>query len=62
MDLFQELRTAGSGILVIEEKVRDVLTIADRVAFIELGHIVWSGPREDLDDERLVGAYLGTEL
>lgn len=62
LGLFQELRNRGTTILLVEEKVRDVLSIADEVAFIELGHIVWSGPRNDLDDERLVGAYLGTKL
>jgi len=62
LTLFQELRDRGTTILLVEEKVRDVLSIADNVAFIELGHIVWSGPREDLDDERLVSAYLGGKL
>jgi len=36
-----------------------VLEIAERVAFLDLGHIVWSGPRRDIDDERLVATYLG---
>jgi branched-chain amino acid transport system ATP-binding protein len=56
------LRERGTSILLIEEKVRDVLEIADHVAFIELGHIVWSGRRADVDDEQLVRAYLGAEL
>ena len=57
-----QLRQMGTAILLVEEKVRDVLKIADRVAFLELGHVVWSGPRADIDDERLVAAYLGDEL
>jgi len=61
LELFSELRALGTAILVVEEKVRDVLTIADQVAFIELGHIVWSGARGDIDDRRLVGAYFGSE-
>ena len=60
--LFRELRDRGTAILLVEEKVRDVLAIADHVAFIELGHIVWSGPRSDVDDERMVGAYLGAQM
>lgn len=62
LDLFCELRNLGTTILLVEEKVRDVLTVADRVAFIEIGRVIWQGDRADLDDERLVGAYLGTGL
>lgn len=60
LELLVELRSKGTAILVVEEKVRDVLTIADYVAFIELGRIIWSGKREALDDERLTAVYLGT--
>jgi ABC-type branched-subunit amino acid transport system ATPase component len=62
MQLFQELRDLGTAILLVEEKVRDVLGVADQVAFLELGHVVWSGARADIDDERLIAAYLGGEL
>jgi ABC-type branched-subunit amino acid transport system ATPase component len=62
LDVFRELRDLGTTILLVEEKIRDVLTVADRAAFIELGHIVWSGKREDLNDEQLVGAYFGAKL
>jgi ABC-type branched-subunit amino acid transport system ATPase component len=62
LDIFRELRDLGTTILLVEEKIRDVLTVADRAAFIELGHIVWSGNREDLNDEQLVGAYFGAKL
>lgn len=27
---------------------------------MELGHIVWSGPRDEADMARLTAAYLGT--
>jgi ABC-type branched-subunit amino acid transport system ATPase component len=62
MTLFQQLRDLGTAILLVEEKVRDVLGVADQVAFLELGHVVWSGARSDIDDERLIAAYLGGEL
>ncbi len=62
VDLFQEIRARGTAILLVEEKVRDMLRIADQVAFIELGRVVWSGARADVDNERLVGAYLGAQL
>jgi len=59
MEVFEELRDRGTAILLVEEKARDVLEIAERVAFLDLGHIVWLGPRRDIDDERLVATYLG---
>jgi ABC-type branched-subunit amino acid transport system ATPase component/branched-subunit amino acid ABC-type transport system permease component len=62
LDLFREMRDLGTTILLVEEKIRDILTVADRVAFIELGHILWVGERTDLNDEQLVGAYLGASL
>jgi ABC-type branched-subunit amino acid transport system ATPase component len=60
MHVFEELRDRGAAVLLVEEKARDVLEIADEVAFLDLGHIVWSGPRQEIDDERLVATYLGT--
>ncbi len=60
MSVFEELRDHGTAILLVEEKARNVLEIAEQVAFLELGHIVWSGPRGDIDDERLVASYLGS--
>jgi ABC-type branched-subunit amino acid transport system ATPase component len=60
LEVFKQLRDAGTAVLLVEEKVRDVLKIADRVAFLELGHIVWSGQRSDIDDEQMIAAYLGS--
>jgi ABC-type branched-subunit amino acid transport system ATPase component/branched-subunit amino acid ABC-type transport system permease component len=60
--LFRDLRDQGTAILLVEEKVRDVLQIADDAVFLELGRIVWSGPRSEVSNERLVGAYLGAQL
>jgi ABC-type branched-subunit amino acid transport system ATPase component len=62
LDLFVHLRDMGTTIMLVEEKVRDVLSIADDVAFIERGVIAWSGPRDSLHDEQLVAAYLGAAL
>jgi ABC-type branched-subunit amino acid transport system ATPase component/branched-subunit amino acid ABC-type transport system permease component len=54
-----EIRDAGSSILLVEEKAREVMALADQVAFMELGRISWMGPREQADEERLAAAYLG---
>ena len=54
-----ELRDLGSSILLVEEKAREVMALADVVAFMELGQVVWVGPRDQADEERLAAAYLG---
>ncbi|MBO2446803.1 ATP-binding cassette domain-containing protein [Actinomadura barringtoniae] len=58
-ELFGELRDRGVAILVVEEKATEVLALADTVAFMGLGRISWTGPRADVDDDRLTSAYLG---
>lgn len=59
IDALRELRERGTAILLVEEKASEVMKVADIVAFMELGRVVWMGPREDADEERLAAAYLG---
>jgi branched-subunit amino acid ABC-type transport system permease component/ABC-type branched-subunit amino acid transport system ATPase component len=59
MVLFGELRDQGVSLLLVEEKARRVLEIADQVAFLELGHVLWLGPRDAVDEAELGAAYLG---
>ncbi|MBX6387772.1 MAG: ATP-binding cassette domain-containing protein [Frankia sp.] len=58
LDLFAELRAAGTAVLVVEEKARHVLDLADQVAFLDLGQVVWSRRAADVDHETLAEAYL----
>jgi len=58
-ELFSELRERGVALLLVEEKAAEALRIADRVAFMRLGRVVWTGPRAEVDDDRLTAAYLG---
>ena len=60
MQIFVELRDRGVALLLVEEKARDVLKIADTVAFLSLGQVTWQGPRSEVDDARLAEAYLGS--
>jgi ABC-type branched-subunit amino acid transport system ATPase component/branched-subunit amino acid ABC-type transport system permease component len=53
------LADTGVTVLLVEEKPRAVLDIADEVALLSLGRIVWSGPRSEVTQERIVDAYLG---
>jgi ABC-type branched-subunit amino acid transport system ATPase component/branched-subunit amino acid ABC-type transport system permease component len=55
-----ELRDAGCAVLLVEEHAQNALKVADTLAFMELGNIVWSGPREEADMELLTSAYLGS--
>jgi ABC-type branched-subunit amino acid transport system ATPase component len=59
LQIFVELRDRGVALVLVEEKARGVLDIADSVSFISLGHMLWSGPRVDVDEELLAQAYLG---
>ena len=46
--------------LLVEQNVRQALTIAHRAFVLESGKLVLSGPARDLlGDERLKRAYLG---
>jgi ABC-type branched-subunit amino acid transport system ATPase component/branched-subunit amino acid ABC-type transport system permease component len=55
-----ELRDRGCAVLLVEEHAQNALKVADELAFMELGTIVWSGPRADANMELLAGAYLGS--
>ena len=54
-----ELRDHGTAILLVEEHAQNALEVADTLAFMELGTIVWTGPAHQADMELLSAAYLG---
>jgi branched-subunit amino acid ABC-type transport system permease component/ABC-type branched-subunit amino acid transport system ATPase component len=54
-----ELREMGVALLLVEEKAREAMSIADTVVIMELGRIAWAGPRAEADADRLAAAYLG---
>jgi ABC-type branched-subunit amino acid transport system ATPase component/branched-subunit amino acid ABC-type transport system permease component len=57
--IVKELANGGVTVLLVEEKPQAVLAIADRVALLSLGHVVWEGPRSDLDERNVEEVYLG---
>ncbi|WP_372344626.1 ATP-binding cassette domain-containing protein [Streptomyces sp. KL116D] len=57
--LLAELRDAGAGLLLVEEKASEILGVADTVAYLAQGRVTWCGPREQVEAERLTDAYLG---
>jgi ABC-type branched-subunit amino acid transport system ATPase component len=60
MDAILELRDRGCAVILVEEHAQNALRAADTLAFMELGTIVWTGPRADADLQRLTSAYLGS--
>lgn len=60
IELFTELRARGTTLLLAEERARGVLDVADQVILLELGRILWTGPRSDLQDDQLAAIYLGS--
>jgi len=62
-DLFRLIRTLrdrGVTILLVEQNVRQALTVADRGYVMESGRVVLSGKARDLlADDQVVQAYLG---
>ncbi len=57
-----ELRERGTSLLLVEEKAREALELADVVVVMELGRIAWTGPRRDADADRLAAVYLGVRV
>jgi branched-chain amino acid transport system ATP-binding protein len=61
--IFETVRTIngqGVTVLLVEQNVRQALTLAHRACVLESGQLVLEGPARDLlGDERLKRAYLG---
>lgn len=62
-EIFEMIRTIpqqGKTVLLVEQNARKALSVADRVAVLEVGRIVLEGPVSELrDDPRIKAAYLG---
>jgi branched-chain amino acid transport system ATP-binding protein len=59
-DTVRTINADGMTVLLVEQNVRQALTLADRAAVLESGHLVLTGPGPTLlRDDRLKRAYLG---
>jgi ABC-type branched-subunit amino acid transport system ATPase component len=54
-----ELRDNGTAVLLVEENAENAVAVADRLIFMELGSITWTGPASSLDVDQLSAVYLG---
>jgi ABC-type branched-subunit amino acid transport system ATPase component len=59
LEALQELRDRGCAILLVAEKAHEVMDLADTMVFMELGRVVWAGPRDAADADLLAATYLG---
>jgi branched-chain amino acid transport system ATP-binding protein len=61
--VFQQLREAGTTILLVEQNVTAALEISDQVYVLETGRIVLSGTAEELiANEAVQQAFLGQQI
>jgi ABC-type sugar transport system ATPase subunit len=54
LDLVRRLADRGLGVLIISHNMNDVFEVADRVAILQLGRMVASGPISEYDREIVV--------
>jgi ABC-type branched-subunit amino acid transport system ATPase component len=60
MNALREPREQGVTLLLIEEKAKEVLALADYVAAMSRGNLLWVRPTANVAEEELQATYLGT--
>lgn len=59
-DIIQEIKAAGTTVLLVEQNAKKALSVADRAYVLETGSIALSGNAADLmNDDSVKKAYLG---
>src|SRR3954465_13601078 len=59
---FGRLHSEGPAVLMIEHKLKELMSIADRVIVVDHGELIADGtPEEVVKNARVVEAYLGSE-
>jgi branched-chain amino acid transport system ATP-binding protein len=62
LELLRAIRDAGRSLIVVEHIMRAVMGISDRIIVLNYGAKIAEGtPREVIDDEQVIQAYLGSQ-
>lgn len=63
LPLVERLRQKGVTLIMVEHRLRELFSVADRVVVLDFGEKLAEGiPKEVMEDERVKAAYLGTEV
>ncbi len=63
MEVFERLSAAGQTLVLVEQHADLAIGFADRVAILDTGRLVWSGPVADIGQRRdLIERHIGVAL
>src|SRR5205823_5281264 len=58
----RRLRERGKSVVFISHKLREVLSICDRLTILRAGKIVWEGSSKDASEQKLASIMVGEEF
>ena len=61
LEIIQDLKTQGLGIVYVSHRLNEVLEISDRITVLRDGKVVATEPAADMDEVRLVSLMVGRE-
>jgi branched-chain amino acid transport system ATP-binding protein len=59
-EFIERIAREGVSLLIVEQYINRALALADVVYLLNQGEIVYSGPADELDEERVFALYTGT--